>query len=193
MPNWCDTSYTIVGEEKEINTLYGIMKKLQDMKEPSVNNGFGTSWLGCLVDALGEDWRKVYCRGEWTELDHSGCAVYFTTMTAWAPCNEVWELVKRKFPSIDYYYLAEEGGCGLFQTNDAEGEYYPERFVVNLHIPNEDYRQEYFETLDDALAWIEKQTDIEVRTKEEVKNVQKRLREQDADAYCFLNEFELTA
>lgn len=53
MPNWCDTSYTIVGEEKEINTLYGIMKKLQDMKEPSVNNGFGTSWLGCLVDAFG--------------------------------------------------------------------------------------------------------------------------------------------
>ena len=62
MPNWCSTAYAIEGDAQEIKKLYELMKNLQERKEPSVENGIGTSWLGCLVDALGEDWNKVSCR-----------------------------------------------------------------------------------------------------------------------------------
>ena len=64
MPNWCSTAYVIEGDAQEIKSLYELMKDLQDRKTPAVKNGFGTSWLGCLVDALGKDWDKVSCRGE---------------------------------------------------------------------------------------------------------------------------------
>ena len=55
MPNWCSTAYVIEGDAQEIKSLYELMKDLQDRKTPAVKNGFGTSWLGCLVDALGKD------------------------------------------------------------------------------------------------------------------------------------------
>lgn len=55
MPNWCSSAYVIEGDAKEIKSLYELMKRLEDMEKPSVKNGFGTTWLGCLVDALGKD------------------------------------------------------------------------------------------------------------------------------------------
>lgn len=55
MPNWCSTAYVIEGNVKEVKSLYELMKGLQERKEPSVENGFGISWLGCLVDGLGGD------------------------------------------------------------------------------------------------------------------------------------------
>ena len=59
MPNWCSTAYVIEGNVKEVKSLYELMKGLQERKEPSVENGFGISWLGCLVDGLGGDWNKT--------------------------------------------------------------------------------------------------------------------------------------
>lgn len=48
MPNWCSTAYAIEGDAKEVKSLYDLMNELQKQKEPSVPNGFGTAWLGCL-------------------------------------------------------------------------------------------------------------------------------------------------
>lgn len=104
MPNWCSTAYAIEGDAQEIKKLYELMKNLQERKEPSVENGFGTSWLGCLVDALGEDWNKVSCRGDWANLEIEDETLRFTTETAWGPCNETLDLVCEKFPSLRYYY-----------------------------------------------------------------------------------------
>lgn len=58
-------------------------------KEPFIKNGFGTKWIGCMVDALGKDWNEVSCRGEWANLEINGDTLRFTTETAWTPCNEV--------------------------------------------------------------------------------------------------------
>ena len=69
MPNWCSTAYVIEGNAKEVEKLYKLMKDLQERKEPSVKNGFGTTWLGCLVDALGGDWNKIRCPVSYTHLD----------------------------------------------------------------------------------------------------------------------------
>lgn len=95
MPNWCSTAYVIEGDAQEIKSLYELMKDLQDRKTPAVKNGFGTSWLGCLVDALGKDWDKVSCRGDWANLEMVGETLRFTTETAWGPCNETFDLVAR--------------------------------------------------------------------------------------------------
>ena len=43
MPNWCSTAYVIEGNAKEVEKLYKLMKDLQERKEPSVKNGFGTT------------------------------------------------------------------------------------------------------------------------------------------------------
>jgi hypothetical protein BACCOPRO_01443 len=69
MPNWCSTAYVIDGDAKEVKQLYELMKGLEERETPSVENGFGTTWLGCLVDVLGGDWNKIYCRGDWSNLE----------------------------------------------------------------------------------------------------------------------------
>ena len=51
MPNWCSTAYAIEGNATELKKLYELMKDLEKRQKPSVQNGFGTTWLGCLVEA----------------------------------------------------------------------------------------------------------------------------------------------
>lgn len=71
MPNWNTSDYVVIGDANEVQSLYELMKGLQEKKEPSVKNGFGKAWLGCLVDALGGDWKNIFAvasgvRWKWT-------------------------------------------------------------------------------------------------------------------------------
>nr|ABP57353.1 hypothetical protein bst098 [Bacteroides uniformis] len=121
MPNWCSTAYVIDGDAKEVKQLYELMKGLEERKTPSVENGFGTTWLGCLVDALGKDWNDVRCRGSWNGLEMDGDVLKFSTETAWAPCSETFDLVREAFPNLRYYFQAEETGMEVYETNDEFG------------------------------------------------------------------------
>ncbi len=132
MPNWCNTAYTLVGDKEELDALHKTMSELEQSDQPTEPLRFGSTWLGNLVEALGGDPKDIRCRGEWQNLDYRGGAITFNTETAWSPCNEVWDLVRSRYPSIDYYFLAEECGNCLYLTNDAEGLYYPERYVVEM-------------------------------------------------------------
>lgn len=135
MPNWCYTTYTVVGEEKEVEALFGLMEKLEHMKEPLVPNGFGPNWLGCLVNSLGGDLEKVRCRGRWMNLNIIGDTMCFDTVSAWAEPYEVVDFLKEKFPSLEFYYSAEEPGMRHYVTNDSTGVYFPEiyYFATPLH------------------------------------------------------------
>ena len=130
MPNWCTTNYVIEGEKKELDSLYGMMKRLLEMKPPLVENGFGPSWLGCLVKELGEDPETIGCRGSWYELQRVDDTIRVVFETAWSPCYDVIDLLKEKFPSLRFYYRAIEPGNQVFNKNDVEGKYFPENIYA---------------------------------------------------------------
>ena len=71
MANCCDTTYKCVGDLKEVRSLYKTIKANDNRKTSRIKNGFGTLWLGNIIDALGEDWEKLRCRGSiyYYELD----------------------------------------------------------------------------------------------------------------------------
>ena len=100
------------------------MNNLENRRKPLVDNSFGKTWLGCLVNKLGGNWQEVYCRGSWSDLDWNGAILRFNTETAWRPMNEVFKFIKTIYPSLKIYYQAEEDGMGVFITNDAEGSYF---------------------------------------------------------------------
>lgn len=189
MPNWCSTAYAIEGDAKEVKSLYELMKGLQEQKEPSVENGFGASWLGCLVDALGSDWNKTYYRGEWSNLEINGNNLQFTTETAWAPCNEVFDLVCEKFPSLYYYYQAEEPGCVVYQTNDSEGIYFPDRYLVDLCTADDKYYVEYFQDTETLLEWLGEIAGKPIQSIKDAKTLGEEWEQENSDAYCYINEF----
>ena len=189
MPNWCSTAYVIEGDAKEVNNLYELMKGLQERKEPSVENGFGTTWLGGLVDALGKDWNNVSCRGDWSNLEKNGDTLRFTTETAWASCNEVFDLACEKFPSLHYYYQAEEPGCVIYETNDSEGTYFPDKYIVDLCTADNEYYCEYFTDLKSMFEWLGEIAGKPIQSEQEAEALVEEWEKKNSDSYCSINEF----
>ena len=100
MPNWCDTTYKIVGKREEVQSLCNLLTKLNSMKQPKVENGFGKLWLGCIVEELGEEWNKVACRGEVLDFNLSDDVLTIWQQTAWCEQVEFRHLLETKFPHM---------------------------------------------------------------------------------------------
>ena len=149
MPNWCDTSYKCVGDLKEVRKLNSVLKYMEKRKTSILSNGFGKMWLGNLVYKLGGNWEELRCRGEITDFSLDSNVLTINQQTAWCEQEGVREIIEKSFPSIKVYYLEQESGCEVFCTNDASGEYFPERYFLDSY---EDW--EYFETLDDAAKFV---------------------------------------
>lgn len=149
MPNWAYTQYHAVGDKEQLQQFHSIMDELESMKNPGLyENGFGSTWLGNLIIKLGGDWEKIYCRGYWDNLLlHDDGTVSFSVESAWDEPNEVREFIEKKFPDIKLYYQCEESGMGIYQTNDAVGQYFPEKYYLWV----EDGETEYYTTIE-ALA-----------------------------------------
>jgi hypothetical protein len=151
MPNWCETTYKCVGDPKEVRTLYKAIKANNKRKTPLVKNGFGTLWLGCIINYLGGNWENYRCRGHILDyqIESDGSMVTIYQETAWCEQEGFREFIEEKFPSINVYYLEEEPGCDVYYTSDASSEYFPERyFLDNYEEPL------YFETIEEAAECV---------------------------------------
>ena len=149
MPNWCDTSYKVCGDPKEVRSLYKIIDANARRKRPRVNNGFGTLWLGCIIDALGEDWEQYRCRGEITDYHLEDNILTINQNTAWCEQEGFRECIEKKYPSIKVYYIEQESGCDVFYTNDSSGTYFPERYFLDSY---DDWY--YFKKIEDAAKHV---------------------------------------
>jgi len=151
MSNLAFTSVCIEGEQHELRSLFGKMKRLQERKKPLIDNGFyhPTRWLGNLVTRLGADWHEVYCGGTWNYLELKGGTLSFNTETASQPPFTLLKLIQKVFPSLSFYFEAEGDDWDCLLTNDAEGKYFPYRYLVDS-----DMGYEYFVTLKDVLHFL---------------------------------------
>lgn len=98
MPNWASTTYVMKAEPVQAKDLYDKIESLNQMKEPLVENGFGKLWMGCLVNLLGGDWNKVYCRGEITSCDLEDDHVCISCETAWGEMPEFRHFLEQQYP-----------------------------------------------------------------------------------------------
>lgn len=164
MPNWCFTSYAAEGPKEELQKLYDTMQSLAAMPAPGlVENGFGSTWLGNLVMALGVDPLKQQnfrCRGDYSNVDlNQSGYLTFDTMTAWCEADDTRRLIETKFPGVHLFYISEEFGCCYWEINDLQGKYFPERYYFST----EDYMDEegnYYETLPELLDAIKEATGL---------------------------------
>lgn len=150
MPNWCFTQYAIHGDSEQVKDLHDRMTKIASMQEPLIPNGFGPNWLGCLVKDLGGNPNAVYCRGTFKEvkLSEDGTVLTFDTEHAWSRPEEVEELILAFYPesTMSLYFIEEELGMEIFQTNDESGQFFPQQVIID----QEEEGMEYF-TMEEAL------------------------------------------
>ena len=139
MANECFTQVRILGEKKEISKVYEMLNSLEEN---------GKNWLGDIVDALGGNHDEVYCRGDFENVDLiSETEIGLDERSAWRPMVEVWNLLQ-SIHDVEVYWVAEEGGCGYYATNDAEGKVFSERYEVYLGDSTE-----YFDTMEEVLKY----------------------------------------
>ena len=189
MANYCDTSYVVEGNKEELDNLYNIMYKLQNMEKPLVENGFGTTWLGCLIVELGGHFEDYYCKGEWACLERQEDTIRFSTESAWQPPFDTIGLLQEKFPSLSFYFIAEEPGCEVFLKNDKEGKYFPENYLLFLVLPdNREGKGVGFQSKTDAYRFISEKTGQSISSDEELNVYQKELRVKGGICYLFQYE-----
>lgn len=176
MANWCNTNYVVVGTEKEVKDFYQRLKKILNNSE-ALKSDFGNLWLGNILDNFGFNWKDINCRGFIDDFDfgvnkeNQGLTVTFSTETAWVPMNEVFDKIfKEHYPSLRYYYSAEEIGCELYETNDVKGLYF-QPFLLTLYGDESCWDEhEYYDNLEDALKATNKVLKKDFTSIEEVED-----------------------
>ncbi len=155
MPNWAYTLYKVRGSESEVAALHKTIQNLADMDGSLLPNGFGKLWLGNLVHALGGDWEKTYCRGHILDYSLENGILKINTETAWGEMSDVRHFIKQKYPSLQIFFQTEEPGMCIFQTNDATGEIFPERWLLDWNDEKANlYLWEYFGELSAVIEYL---------------------------------------
>ena len=192
MPNWAYTSYKIKGSESEVAALHKTIQNLADMDESLLPNGFGKLWLGNLVRALGGDWEKTYCRGHILDYSLENGILKINTETAWGEMSDVRHLIETKYPSLQIFFQTEECGMCIFQTNDATGEIFPERWLLDWNDEKENvFIWEYFTNLPAVIEYLKNNGVIEKDiqpTKEAIVAVLNEIQEGRPDDISFMLE-----
>ncbi|EOA56476.1 hypothetical protein HMPREF1214_03297 [Bacteroides sp. HPS0048] len=190
MPNWCFTNYMFEGNKEEIKDLYDKLKSLEEMEKPLVENGFGTRWLGCVVSLFGGNWEEINCRGDFMNLELlDDNTIQLHTETAWGDMPEVWNFVLEKYESVIYYFYAEETGVCYYATNDSEGKYFPERFIVD----QSEEGTEYFENETDLFAHIASVTGKSIKDQEEMKTAIELYNSKNEENDIYINEISFAS
>lgn len=137
MANYCTTDVTVTGPKEQVENLYSIMHKLEGCNPGSI-------WYGDLVTALGGEWEKVYCKGDFFNIDYQDGVLSWSDEFAWSEPHEVFDFLREKFPEIDIRFYAEETGCNYLVTNIPGFAFFVSDFNCEW---------EYHDTLDDLLAY----------------------------------------
>ncbi len=167
MANWYSTEYTFAGDRSSLEALYELMRKTEELHADSDG-----TWFSYLLDAMGENPNEIACRGYWSDLKLNDDTLTFITFTAYQPLPQIMYMLCQRYPGIEYYFFTEGCENREYQTNDRDGRFYPERYVLSYDHDSY-YRDEEellagireltgmsFDTADDAKAYFEEHPEV---------------------------------
>ena len=95
----------------------------------------------------------------------------------------------REFPSLRYYYQTEEPGMGFYETNDSEGKYFTDKYIVDLCTAKGKYFCEYFADRESLFAWLGEVAGKTVRSEQDAKALFEEWAQENPDSCCSINEY----
>ena len=99
---------------------------------------------------------------------------------------EVWDFVCKNYPSIEYYYLAEEVGMGYYVNSDTTGEYFPEKYYVY----HEEGYSEYLNDDEELLEYVaEKIGTDKIESIDQMNQLLEQYNEKHPDEEIYYHEF----
>lgn len=184
MANLCSTIYKCVGDEKELEKLYQLIKKNYESGEP---------YICSILESMGVDLKELdnKClryRGDVTYFDYDDGILTIDQDTAWCEQEGFRISIEEKYPNVKVFYCEEEPGFGIYRTNDIEGEYFFEKFVIDSRDDHE-----YFDRIDSVVEYLSKHYGIVVdnETEEGMQaSIDKYVRSRNDDFYMYVHEFK---
>jgi len=131
MPNWCSNSIAFYQEDggtAMLEAFYSDIQKYQNYKDPET--GKPSDWVGHWLESNRVDTKNLYTRGFFSNIELNADYVRVDMETAWAPLNEVWDLMADKY-ELAYVYIAEEPGCEVYVNTDYEGRFFTTRYMLH--------------------------------------------------------------
>lgn len=177
MANTCTTDYVFEGEGAQILAIHSELEKIAKDKPKCADYHdwhIQPNWLGYIAEkALGMDSENISCRGEFNLGDIDNCpyddnslTLEVSSSTAWSPCNELFEKLAEKY-DCNLYWMAEELGCELFQSNDSDEKYFHDTIIINTP----EHGSQYFSNQEDALKAIQEEVGNDTLTWEQAEEL----------------------
>ena len=189
MANWASTSYRIEGSESDLKKVYDVIDNFVSGKSKPVLEDASTEWEGNIVKALGasdEQLKKCYLRGFIEEYELDGDVIRINAEEAWG-ATDFRHILGKLMPELTIYYIVEEAGCDVFATNDIDGKYFPEQYLVDAYVKDADY-YEYFETKGQMKDFVSSLIGKEDFTDEDIEAWNEE--HEDDDSYIYVHEFQ---
>ena len=189
MANWASTSYRIEGSESDLKKVYDVIDNFVSGRSKPVLEDASTEWEGNIVKALGasdEQLKKCYLRGFIEEYELDGDVIRINAEEAWG-ATDFRHILGKLMPELTIYYIVEEAGCDVFATNDIDGKYFPEQYLVDAYVKDADY-YEYFETKGQMKDFVSSLIGKEDFTDEDIEAWNEE--HEDDDSYIYVHEFQ---
>ena len=88
------------------------------------------------------------------------------------------------------YFRSEECGCEIYETNDVEGVYFSERYILDTSEDGEEYYNTFECLRDDVNSYLEEQNDFKAFD-DVVERMDKYNKEnEDDDRWAYVHEFD---
>ena len=184
MANWADTSYRIEGSESDLRKVYNVIDNFVTGKSKPVLENASKEWEGNIVKALGasdEQLKKSYLRGFIEEYELDEDVIRINAEEVWG-ATDFRHILGNLMSELTIYYIVEEAGCDVFATNDIDGKYFPEQYLVDAYVKDAEY-YEYFETEKQMKDFVSTLIDKEDFTDEDIKAWNEE--HEDDDSYIY--------
>ena len=192
MANWASTSYRIEGSKSDLERVFGVIDDFIKGRVASTREDATADWEGNIVKALGamdEEIDNNYLRGFIQDYELDGDTIRIEAEEAWG-ATDFRHVLGKLMPDLTIYYIVEEAGYDVFATNDTDGKYYPERYLVDAYVKDADY-YEYFETEKQMKSFVSSLLEKEDFTEEDIEAWNEE--HEDDDSYINVHEFKYVA
>lgn len=127
MPNWCTTTYKVIGDNKQLNELYSKLKSLPDKNEYGWEILINDFFASIDYDTNGDFYRGQIS----SDIELNDNVLTFEVTSAYRRYDPIKESINIKYPALDiYYYESERGNC-VFETNDVNGKFFGRYMFYN--------------------------------------------------------------
>ena len=148
MPNWCATSVAVIAYRNVENSANQLRRLHSIFTSPvETQDKADSTWIGNYLYALGiiPDKHESGFRSFLSYVDDvksDNDMEYFTIETedAWGPKTDAFDLIMSdpRFDRLQYVYIAEEPGCGVYINTDEDGIIFRDRYKIEYY-DSDDY------------------------------------------------------